>query len=84
MKKPLKLTTEERSTNQAIDGGDYTSIHTKTAAKQYAQIAKATFAKQRTVNVRISERNLVRLKAVASREGMTYQTYITALIQKHV
>jgi len=84
MKKTLTLNTEEKNINRAITSGDYSSIKTPAITKQYAEIAKATFAKQRTVNVRISERNLVRLKAVASREGMTYQTYITALIQKHV
>jgi predicted DNA binding CopG/RHH family protein len=81
--KKLQLTPEEKKLDAAIDRGEYVSVHTPALADQYAKIAKDTFAKQRTVNVRISERNLLRLKAAASRQGMTYQTYITGLIQKH-
>ena len=84
MKKPLQLTTEEKKLNQAINRGEYTSVYTEAVSKQYAKIAKDTFAKQWTVNVRISERNLLRLKAAASQEGMSYQTFITSLIQKNV
>ena len=46
MKKPLRLTAEEKSLNQAIDRGEYTSVYTEAVSKQYAKIAKDTFAKQ--------------------------------------
>jgi predicted DNA binding CopG/RHH family protein len=84
MKNITKLTTEEKNIDAAIERGEYHPVSSKDLAKQYAAAAKATFAKQRTVNVRISERNLMRLKAAAAREGVPYQTFITALIQKHV
>jgi len=84
MKKSPTLTPEEKKLNRALDSGEYTSVLTPALAKTYAAAAKHTFAKQRTVNVRISQRNLLRLKAAAAREGVSYQTLITSLIQKHV
>ena len=84
MKNKLTLTTEERKINQAIDRGEYSSTFSKVDQKKYQATAKYTFAKQKAVNVRISERNLMRLKAAAAREGVSYQTLITSLIQKNV
>ncbi len=84
MKKQIRLTKEEHDLNARIDRGEFESILTPKQAKAYTEIARNTFAKQRTVNVRISERNLLRLKAAAAREGVSYQTLITSLIQKHV
>jgi|GEM_PF-6099645 len=57
---------------------------TEATHQQYQQAAKRTFAKQKTVNVRISERNLLRLKEAAAKEGVSYQTLITSLIHKHI
>jgi predicted DNA binding CopG/RHH family protein len=82
--KKLTLTQEEKNLNAAVDQGKYVSVYTPAAAKQYAVQAKQTFAKQRTINLRVSERNLVRLKAAAAREGMSYQTFITSLLHKYV
>jgi len=48
------------------------------------QIARNTTAKNKTITVRISERNLVRLKAAAAREGVPYQTLVSSLIHKHI
>lgn len=84
MKHNHTLTKEEKNLNQAIAAGEYESAFSESEKKRYAQAAKQTFQKQRTVNVRISERNLLRLKAAAAREGVSYQTLITALIQKNV
>ena len=82
--KKQTVTKDEKVLNQAIDTGEYVSVYSDGESKRYQAAAKNTFAKQKAVNVRISERNLLRLKAAAAREGVSYQTLITALIQKHV
>lgn len=82
--KKVTLTSDERSLNQAIDRGEYVSAYSASEKRRFQAAARYTFAKQRAVNVRISERNLARLKAAAAREGVSYQTFITSLIQKHV
>lgn len=84
-KKPLRLTKEEQEVESDVNRGVYVLVGDRDAERvRYAKAAKATFAKQKTVNLRISERNLMRLKAAAAREGVSYQTFITSLIQERV
>ncbi len=45
-------------------------------------IAKNTFSKTQTINIRISERDLLRIKAKAVREGIPYQTLISSTLHK--
>lgn len=78
------LTKDARALDRAIANGEYESMMTPEQAAHYATIAKNTFAKQRTVNIRISQKHLMKLKAAAAREGVPYQTFVSSLIQKHV
>jgi len=52
--------------------------------KRLQQIARNTTAKNKVITVRLPERNLIKIKAAAAREGLPYQTYITSLLHKHV
>ena len=62
----------------------YTSVPNVEAEKRRAvEIAQNTLAKNKVITVRVSERNLMRLKAAAAREGVPYQTLVSSLIQKH-
>jgi predicted DNA binding CopG/RHH family protein len=84
-KKKLRLTAEEQEIERAFASGEIVSRGaTKAEREKWASIAKNTLAKKRAISIRISERNLTRLKAAAAREGVPYQTYVTSLIQKHV
>lgn len=85
-KKPtIQLNKEEKALERAIAAGEYVSVKNVEAEKaKYQKAATDTFAKMKTVNLRISERNLLRLRAAAAKEGVSYQTLITSLIQKHV
>ncbi len=51
--------------------------------KEAVQIAKNTLAKRKTVTVRLTERDLIKVKTKAAQEGLPYQTYIASLIHKH-
>ena len=84
MNKKTTLTPEEKKLDQAISAGEYESVFSAEEKQRYAQMAKETFQKQKTVNVRISQRNLLRLKAKAAQEGISYQTLITSLIHKYI
>ncbi|QQR64988.1 antitoxin [Candidatus Kaiserbacteria bacterium] len=84
-KDPFVLTKEEQEIENAFAQGAYSSVpNLAEEKKRYAQIAQNTFARNKMITLRISERNLLRVKAAAAREGLSYQTYITALIQKNV
>ncbi len=84
-KDPFALTKEEQEIENAIEHGAYSSVpNLAEEKKRYAQIAQNTFARNKMITLRISERNLLRVKAAAAREGLSYQTFITSLIQKNV
>ena len=50
--------------------------------KELQQIAKNTLNKTRNINIRLSERDLYRLKAKAIEEGLPYQTLAASIIHK--
>ena len=52
--------------------------------QKYAQYARNTFQKNKRINIRISEWDLLRLKAKSLEEGIPYQTLVASLIHKYV
>lgn len=66
----------------AVNRADVKPI-TKAEQARLQQIARNTTAKNKVITVRVSESNLVRLKAAAAREGVPYQTFVSSLIQKN-
>jgi predicted DNA binding CopG/RHH family protein len=81
----FNLTKEEQEIENSFGSGEYVSRPvTEKEKKRLQQIARNTIAKNKSITVRISERDLIRLKATAMREGLSYQTYLTSLIHKNV
>lgn len=82
-KKNLKLNKEEKEIFEAAEKGTLVSVPlSKKEMADIKSIARNTFAKTRSVNIRISERDLLRLKAKATHAGLPYQTYIAAKLHK--
>ena len=52
--------------------------------RRYEEYARATFRKDRRVNIRISERDLVKIRKKALEEGLPYQALISSLLHRHV
>jgi predicted DNA binding CopG/RHH family protein len=50
--------------------------------KALAEYARGTMKKDKRVNIRISERDLLELQKKARREGLPYQTYLASIIHK--
>lgn len=50
--------------------------------KRLQQIARTTLNKTRNINIRLSERDLYRLKAKAAEEGIPYQTLASSILHK--
>jgi predicted DNA binding CopG/RHH family protein len=81
------LDDEERALNEAIeaDDGAFKSVLTPAERERHRSIAKATLDDERIqISLRISKRNLSKLKARALREGMPYQTLINSILHKAV
>ncbi|MDR3665442.1 MAG: hypothetical protein P4L35_01245, partial [Ignavibacteriaceae bacterium] len=51
---------------------------------EYQQIARNTAAKNKRINIRLSEKDLANLKAKSLEEGMPYQTLIASIIHKYI
>ena len=85
MKKTKKLTlnTEEKKILSGIDAGKFKSVpKLKQEISRHSEIAKKTLAKNKTISIRISAVDLMKLKARAVQEGMPYQTLISASIHR--
>ena len=52
--------------------------------QRYVDYARATFRKDKRVNIRISSKNLDALKKKALEEGIPYQTLISSILHKYV
>lgn len=56
----------------------------KEQKEQYRAYARATLRKDKRVNIRISEKDLLALQKRAMRQGIPYQTLISSVLHKYV
>jgi predicted DNA binding CopG/RHH family protein len=56
----------------------------KEQATKYQTFARAAFRKNKRVNIRISEKDLIDLQKLALREGIPYQTLISSVLHKYI
>jgi predicted DNA binding CopG/RHH family protein len=81
------LDDEEQETleavEKALDEGTVESTpDLETRRKELQQIARNTLNKTRNINIRLTERDLYRLKAKAIEEGIPYQTLVSSILHK--
>jgi predicted DNA binding CopG/RHH family protein len=81
----LKLQQEELELLASYEQNEWQSAkNVKEQVAQYRAYARATFRKDKRVNIRISERDLIDLQRRAIREGIPYQTLISSILHKYV
>lgn len=81
----MKLSKEEKELLESVEGGEWKSISGfKKEAKRYQEYAKATFRKDKRVNIRISEKDLVNIQKKALQEGLPYQTLMSSVLHKYI
>ncbi len=81
--KYYELTKEEQKLLDEVERGEWISIpNFKKEKKRFQQIARNTLNKTRNINIRLSERDLARLKRKAAEEGMPYQTLASSILHK--
>jgi predicted DNA binding CopG/RHH family protein len=77
------LEKDEEQILAAVESGEFESVLDFDAGKKkLRQYAKNTLNKTRNINIRISERDLQRLKAKAIEEGIPYQTLAASILHK--
>jgi len=77
------LDKEEQELLDAFDNGEFVPVTNQDEEKTKAlAAAKATLNKTRNINIRLSERDLYKLKAKAIEEGIPYQTLASSILHK--
>ncbi|HXK50299.1 MAG TPA: hypothetical protein PKW56_07515 [Clostridiales bacterium] len=81
----MKITKEEKQILDSVEKGEWKQVtDLKNNIAKYKQIAAATLRKDKRVNIRITERDLVRLQKIAIKEGLPYQTLISSILHKFI
>lgn len=80
----MKTDAEERALLESVERGEWTSARGgKRARTRYAGYARATFRKDRRLNIRMSSRDLDAIQKRALVEGLPYQTLISSVLHKY-
>lgn len=81
----MKLNKKEKELLESVERGEWESVpNFENEAKRYQEYAKATFRKDKRINIRISEKDLTNLQKKALQEGLPYQTLISSILHKYV
>lgn len=82
--KEIRLSEEEKQLLSAVEAGNYTSVLTESRRKELEQVAKDTTRKDKRINIRISNRDLMAIQSKAAEEGIPYQTLASSIIHKYI
>jgi predicted DNA binding CopG/RHH family protein len=81
----LKLQQDELELLASYEAEEWKSSQkVKEQKEQYRAYARATLRKDKRVNIRISEKDLLALQKRAVRQGIPYQTLISSVLHKYV
>ena len=76
---------EEKDLMESIEKEGWVSVDNLAAEIEKARTAaKATVTKSERMNIRISPKDLRRLKIKAMEEGLPYQTLVSSIIHKYI
>lgn len=83
MMKYYELDDEEKQLLEEIERGEWVPVKDfAKRKKELMQIARNTLNKTRNINIRLTERDLARLKRKAAEEGIPYQTLASSILHK--
>ena len=83
--KKLKLDQYEQEIVDAYEAEEFEPIpNVKKEIAKYREYAKYKLQKNKRINIRISERDLLQLQRKAVAEGLPYQTLIFSILHKFV
>ncbi len=78
-----ELDKEEQAELDAIESEELQSVSDLQETKQQAiRTAKNSLNKTLNINIRLSERDVYKLKAKAAQEGLPYQTFAASILHK--
>lgn len=81
----IRLDREEAELLDSYEAGEWRTVEGwGDEAGRYREYARATFRKDRRVNIRISSRDLEGIQKRALEEGIPYQTLIASVLHKYL
>jgi predicted DNA binding CopG/RHH family protein len=81
----MKLTKEEKDILDSVERGEWKQIpNFNREAKRFQESAQATLRKDKRVNIRMTERDLIHFQKKAIEEGLPYQTLISSILHKYI
>lgn len=80
-----ELDEEEQDLLESYERGEWVRVPDMEARiAEYQEAARAFFRKDRRVNIRISNRDILALQDIALEEGIPYQTLMSSILHKYV
>jgi len=80
-----KLTKEEKEILDSFEKDEWIPVtNLEKRKKELVAYARNTMRKDKRLNIRISERDLLELQKKAVNEGLPYQTYVSSIIHKFI
>ena len=79
----MKIDADEKDLLESVERGEWKSADDKRERTRHARYAKATFRKDRRLNIRLSSKDLEAIQKRALAEGLPYQTLIASLLHKY-
>jgi len=74
----------EKEILDAYNSGEFKSVpNLEQEKKRYQEIARATSKKNKNINIRIVEKDLLKLKARAAAKGLPYQTLVSSVLHQY-
>lgn len=81
--KYFELTKEEKKILKDVESGLFVQVNEVEKAKKKAlAAARNTLSKTKNINIRIAEKDLLKLKAKAIKEGLPYQTLVSSILHR--
>jgi len=80
-----KVTKEEKEILDSFEKDEWIPVkNLSKRKKELMAYARNTLRKDKRLNIRISERDLLELQKKAVNEGIPYQTYVSSIIHKFI
>jgi predicted DNA binding CopG/RHH family protein len=79
------LDPEEKELLESYDRDEWQPVSDlRSESDRYQRYASATFKKDKRVNIRISQKDLMAIQKKALEEGIPYQTLISSILHKYI
>jgi predicted DNA binding CopG/RHH family protein len=80
-----KLAKDEKEILDSFEKGEWIPVtNLSRRKKELVAYARNTLRKDKRLNIRISERDLIELQRKAVKEGLPYQTYVSSILHKFI